>query len=167
MERKNYPKFKNKSFYELTFLIDDLSVLFLNKTYGKNLFNVIESTNIFKAYTYESLRGLDSTFRSQNENLSFINRDSKTRNWFFINVNETFDINFQNISLYLQPFQDFIPLPLIKHVSTLCYETKTVYLLHYLVQMYVSFFDITKTEQHQKNEYYKFISLIKVELEKL
>lgn len=163
LERKNSSK--NKSFYELIYLIPNLSILFLNKSYGKNLFNVIETTNLFKVYTSESLKGFNWVFRSQNKSLTFADRYSENRKWFFINVNEYFEINFQNISLYLQAFQDFIPLPLIKYVSSFCSETQTVYILHYIVQIYESFFDTTKTKQQQKNDYYTFISHIELELE--
>lgn len=163
LERKDSSK--KKSFYELIYVIPDLSILFLNKSFGKNLFNNIETTNLFKVYPFELLRGFNWVFRCQNKSVTFADRNSETRKWFFINVHEYFEINFQNISFYLQAFQDCIPLPFIQDVSSFCYETQTVYILHYIVQMYESFFDTTKTKQQQENDYYTFISHIELELE--
>jgi len=160
-QKKTFPS--DKSFYELNILSNHLGLLFLNENYGKKLFAAIETTNLFRVYTYHWLFGFKELLRIYSRDIMKPN-DKQDKEVFFNVVSRYFSVDFRNVSLYLQAFSHFIPLSLVNQVSKYTYLTKSVVVLHYIVKIYEIVFDSKKTQFLKHSDYVTFFSQLESEL---
>lgn len=160
-QKKTFPS--DKSFYELNILSNRLGLLFLNENYGKKLFAAIETTNLFRVYTYHWLFGFKELLRIYSRDIMKPD-DKQDKEIFFNVVSRYFSVDFRNVSLYLQAFSHFIPLSLVNQVSKYTYLTKSVVVLHYIVKIYESVFDSKKTQFLKHSDYVTFFSQLESEL---
>lgn len=140
-----------------------LGFLFLNENYGKKLFAAIETTNLFKVYTYHWLFGFKELLRIYSKDI-MKRYDKQDKEVFFNVVSGYFSVDFQNVSFYLQAFSHFIPLSLVNQVSKYTYLTKSVVVLHYILKIYESGFDPQKTQFVKHADYVTFFSQLEFEL---
>ena len=132
----------DKTFTEFTRFSGYGARFLLNRIFGKQLFIILQSTNLFLIYAYSWLYGFTITLQTFGSD-KFGPYETRDRAYFFDTITMHFPANFRNIRFYLDALSDFIPKLVMYTIRKYCYVTKSTHVLYYVLKKYQNIFNST------------------------